>query len=204
MIATRSIMTIATLLGLLMLPTKLALAFDIYALGTSATNCRKVMREESFTVALEKNLRADGYTVYVVNGGIDGDVPGEMLQRLQRILAGNSEIKLVLFEPGPNDLNKVSNVEHSEKILAYLQSIKMPTVYISNGAIQTNADAEETAKKYGAYYYGHWTKDVPVDWDHRMYDTPVGKGHMTGKGCMLWGKNMTPFVEQVVKEQKIK
>ena len=179
-------------------------AFDIYALGTSATNCRKVMREESFTATLEKNLRADGYTVNVVNGGIDGDVPGEMLQRLQRILDSNSEIKLVLFEPGPNDLNKVSSVEHSEKILAYLQSIKMPTVYISNGAIQTNLDAEETAKKYGAYYYGHWTKDVPVDWDHRMYDTPVGKGHMTGKGCMLWGKNMTPFVEQVVKERKIK
>lgn len=191
-------------IGFLFILSGFAHAFDIYALGTSATNCRKVMREESFTAALEKNLRADGYTVNVVNGGIDGDVPGEMLQRLQRILDSNSEIKLVLFEPGPNDLNKVSNVEHSEKILAYLQSIKIPTVYISNGAIQTNLDAEETAKKYGAYYYGHWTKGVPEDWDHRMYDTPVGKGHMTGKGCMLWGKNMTPFVEQVLIEKKIR
>lgn len=134
-------------LGFLFILSGFAHAFDIYALGTSATNCRKVMREESFTVALEKNLRVDGYTVNVVNGGIDGDIPGEMLQRLQRMLASNGEIKLVLFEPGPNDLNKTSNVEHSEKILAYLQSIKMPTIYISNGAIQTNADAEETAKK---------------------------------------------------------
>lgn len=179
-------------------------ALDIYALGTSATNCRKVSREESFAVALEQNLRTDGYTVNVINGGIDGDVPAEMLARLQRMLESNKEIKLVLFEPGPNDLNKASNVGYSENILEYLQSIKMPAVYISNGAIQTNAEAEETAKKYGAYYYGHWVKDVPVDWDHRMYDTPVGKGHMTGKGCMLWGKNMTLFVEQVMKEQKIK
>ena len=157
----------------------LANAFDIYALGTSSTNCRKVAREESFTVALQNNLSADGYEVKVISGGIDGDVPAEMLQPLQRTLASNGDIRLVLFEPGPNDLNKASNVEHSERSLAYLQSIKMPTIYISSGAIQSNAEAEETAKKYGAYYYGHWTMDVPVDWDHRKYDTPVGKGHMT-------------------------
>ena len=191
-------------IGFLLFISGIAHAFDIYALGTSATNCRKVSREESFIVSLEQNLRSEGYTVNVINGGIDGDVPSEMLVRLQRMLASNGNIKLVLFEPGPNDLNRESNVGYSENILAYLQSIKMPTIYISNAAIQTNAEAEGTAKKYGAYYYGHWVKDVPTDWDHRMHDTPVGKGHMTGKGCMLWGKNMAPFVEQVVKEQKIK
>lgn len=192
------------LAGVGLIATSTSFAFDIYALGTSATNCRKVQREESFTVALESNLKHDGYKVSVINGGIDGDVPADMLNRLQRSLAANPEIKLVLFEPGPNDLNKTSNVQHSEKILSYLQSMKIPTIYVSNGAIQTNDDAQTLAAKYGAYYYGHWTKDVPVDWDHRMFDTPVGKGHMTGKGCMLWGKNMTPIVEAVIKENKIK
>ncbi len=188
--------------GLLSIST--AHAFDIYALGTSSTNCRKVSRDESFTVALESNLKQDGYSVSVINGGIDGDVPADMLVRLQKTLAANPEIKLVLFEPGPNDLNKASNVQHSEKILSYLQVIKMPTIYVSNGAIQTNDEAQTLAAKYGAYYYGHWTKDVPVDWDHRMFDTPIGKGHMTGKGCMLWGKNMTPMVEMVIKERRIR
>ena len=187
-----------------LIATSTSFAFDIYALGTSATNCRKVPRDEAFTVALESNLKHDGYKVSVINGGIDGDVPADMLNRLQRSLAANPEIKLVLFEPGPNDLNKASNVHHSEGILSYLQSMKIPTIYVSNGAIQTNDEAQALAGKYGAYYYGHWTKDVPVDWDHRMFDTPVGKGHMTGKGCMLWGKNMTPMVEAVIKENKIK
>jgi hypothetical protein len=78
-------------------------------------------------------LQADGYDVKVINAGLDGDKPFWMEARLR---AGITEkTKIVIFEPGPNDRNKASNVEYSEKILSTLQTLQMPTIYISHRRI---------------------------------------------------------------------
>jgi hypothetical protein len=50
-------------------------AFEIYALGTSATNCKGVDRDKIYTARLQEILRRDGLDATVVNGGIDGDRP---------------------------------------------------------------------------------------------------------------------------------
>lgn len=177
-------------------------AFDIFALGTSATNCRGVDRAKIFTVRLEELLRADGFDARVINAGLDGDKPVWMETRL---VSGITEkTRLVIFEPGPNDRNKSSNVEYSEKVLARLQAMNMPTIYVSFPLIQTNEEAQQTASKYGAYYYGHWNKDVPTDRIHRQFDQGSTGGHMTAEGCQLWAANMLPFVEQVLAERNIK
>lgn len=59
------------------------------------------------------------------------------------------------------------------------------------------------AKKYGAYYYGHWIKDVPIDVLYRQYDQPGQAGHMTVAGCQLWAKNMLPLLKKVIQDKNI-
>ena len=189
------------LIGFLVLFSASAMAFDIFALGTSNTNCKGVDRAKIFTVRLEELLRADGFDAHVINGGVDGDKPVWMENRLKGSI--NEKTRLVMFEPGPNDRNKSSNVEYSEKILSHLQEREMPTIFISHNIIQNNEEAQETAKKYGAYYYGHWNSNVPTDRTHRQFDMGTAGGHMTAEGCQLWAKNIFPLVKRILIERNI-
>jgi hypothetical protein len=189
---------IALALGLLSLN---AYGFNIYALGTSNINCKGA--DQAFTNTLGDLFVQDKSNVKVINGGKDGDVPLFMLQRLEKALKDNSDIKIVIFEPGPNERNKSRNLEPSEKILAYLQKINMPTIYVSHVWLQNKEEAQEFATKYGAYYYGHWVKDVPTNTANRQYDQPGLPGHMTVVGCQLWANNMFPFVKEVMKARNI-
>lgn len=178
-------------------------AFEIFALGTSNTNCKGVDRKESFTVHLQELLRAESIDATVINGGVDGDRPVWMAARLFGANGITPETRLVIFEPGPNDKNVLANVEHAEKILAQLQEREMPVIYISSRPIQTAQAAQAAAQKYGAYYYGYWGRDVPFDRTHRQYDM-AGGGHMAGPGCQLWAKNMLPLIKSVLAEKNIK
>jgi hypothetical protein len=184
-----------------------SMAFEILAIGTSNTNCRGVDRDKTFPAHLEELLRADGIDATVINGGVDGDKPFWMVNRIFGIAGVLDRTKLVIFEPGPNDRNKSSNVQYSEKILAQLQERKIPTIYVSHGQIQSREEAETTARKHGAYYYGGWATGVPRDKIHRQYDMGEGDrrpGHMTAEGCQLWAKNMLPLVKRVLLEKVIK
>ncbi len=139
----------------------------------------------------------------VINAGIDGDRPVFMLSRLEAGLKNHPNIKIVIFEPGPNERNPRFNLESTEQILEYLNKIKMPTIYVSHRIIQSDEDAEKLAKKYNAYYYGDWRKDVPLDRIHRQYDMGSSGGHMTVEGCQLWAKNMFPILKKVINENKL-
>lgn len=178
-----------------------SMAFEIFALGTSNTNCKGVDRSETFTAHLQELLRADGYDVDVVNAGVDGDKPVWMVDRLAN--AKLDKTRLVIFEPGANDTNKASNIESVEKILSRLQESKMPTIYVSILLIQNMKEAQETARKYDAYYYGNWVRGIPLDREHRQFDKAQG-GHLTAKGCQLWAKNMFPLVKRILVEKGIR
>jgi hypothetical protein len=180
-----------------------SMAFEIFAIGTSNTNCKGVDRARSFTVHLQELLRAEGFDAIVTNSGVDGDKPIWMSTRLFGASGISENTKLVIFEPGPNDRNISSNVEYSEKVLARLRERNMPTIYVSSAVIQKSDEARATAQKYGAYYYGHWSKDVPLDRVHRQYDM-VGGGHLTAEGCQLVARNMLAFVKSVLEEKNIK
>jgi hypothetical protein len=175
--------------------------FEIFALGTSNTNCKGA--GQAYTSTLNDLLGQEKINAQVINSGVDGDKPTFMMTRLEQGLKANPNIKIVIFEPGPNERNKSFNLSPSEEILTYLQKINMPTIYVSHQAIQSSEDASEMAKKYGAYYYGHWIKNVPIDTAHRQYDQPGQAGHMTVAGCQLWAKNMMPMINQVIKEKNI-
>lgn len=180
-------------------------AFDIYALGTSATNCKGVDRDKIFTVKLEQFLRADGFDAHVINGGEDGDRPIWMMRRLNPVL--DASVRLVIFEPGPNDPNQATALQYTEKILGILGDHGKPTVYASTLSFQTPEDAAEMAKKYGAYYYGSWRKGVPVDNEHCQFDAQKGGkgpcGHMTSAGCEIVARQMTPLIEKILREKGI-
>ena len=177
--------------------------FEIFALGTSNTNCRA--GGYAFTNKLNQMLLANGIQANVVNAGVDGDKPVFMVNRLEQGLKNYPEIKLILFEPGPNEQNKRFNMEYTEKILSQLQEMKMPTIYSSSGMAQSRDEAIITAKKYGAYYYGPWLRDVPKDRVHYTFDGVKSEtGHMAAPGCELWAKNMLPLVLQVIKEHNIR
>lgn len=174
-----------------------AQAFEIIALGTSNTNCHRVERARTFTAHLERLLRSQGFDATVVNRGVDGDKPAYMAERLFGPGGLSPATRLVIFEPGPNDRDVLSNVSASERILARLQELRMPAIYVSSDAIQSTPDARQTAAKYGAHYYGHWAKDVPLDGTHRQYHAGGG-GHLTAEGCERMAQDMLPLVKRVL------
>ena len=179
-----------------------AFSFEIFALGTSNTNCKGA--GQAYTNKLNELLSANKINSNVINAGVDGDRPAFMMNRLTQRIKDYPDTKLVIFEPGPNERNPRFSLGPAEEILAYLQKIQMPTIYVSHTVVQSPEDAAEMAKKYGAYYYGDWAQGVPRDTDHRQFDTGSSGGHMTVQGCQLWAKNIFPLVEKVIKEKNIK
>ena len=178
-----------------------AYSFEILALGTSNTNCKNA--DQAFTNTLNELLTKEKINAHVINAGVDGDKPVFMLKRLEQGLAAHPDIKIVMFEPGPNEKRKDVNLEYAEQVFAYLQKKNMTTIYISHSRIQNNEEAQALASKYGAFYYGHWTKDVPTDREHRQYDDGSA-GHMTVAGCQLWAQNTLPMILQVMKDKNLK
>jgi len=195
--------------ALLMLLCSTAQAFEIYALGSSATNCEGVDRDKIYPAKLQEILRSHGLDATVVNGGINGDRPVWMFKRLPAAIGANT--RLVIFEPGPNDRDKKYAVEYAEKTLAFLRERNMPTIYISNPRMQTQSEAASTAQKYGAAYFGGYAQGIPVDHEHWQFDNDksfggTGKGaggHLTAAGCLMVAQRMGPLVEKVLQEKGV-
>lgn len=177
-----------------------AYSFEIFALGTSNTNCKNA--GQAYTNTLNELLSKEKIDAHVINAGVDGDKPIFMLNRIEQGLKAHPNIKIVLFEPGPNERRKDFNLESTEKILAYLKNKNMTSIYVSHSRVQNNEEAQALATKYGAFYYGHWNKDVPTDREHRQYDDGSA-GHMTVAGCQLWAKNIFPLIQQVIQGKGI-
>lgn len=176
-----------------------ASALDVFALGTSNTNCKNA--NQSYTRKLNELLKADG--INVINGGSDGDKPIWMQARLQTALSSNPEIKLVIFEPGPNERNKEYSLKPSAEILSWLQEKKIPTIYVSHTLIQNFMEAPAFAKQFDAHYYGDWTRGIPLDREHRLYDQPGSPGHLSVKGCEIWAEQMAPLIKEVARKHNL-
>lgn len=180
-----------------------AFAFEILALGTSNTNCKGA--NQAYTKALNEMLEKDGIKAKVINAGKDGDTPQFMIRRMPSLITADT--KIVIFEPGPNERNKSQNLTDAEKILEDLQKRKMTTIYVSHRIIENEEEALARTVKFGAIYYGPWSKNVPTDREHRQYDQPNipnSAGHMTEKGCRVWASNIYPLLKQVISEKILK
>jgi hypothetical protein len=171
---------------------------QIVAIGTSATNCKGIPSDKNFPAILESLLKADGIDATVKNAGVNGDKPHFIFQRMKNQDV-TDKTQIVIFEPGPNDKNVTAAVEYTEKGLAWLQEKHIPTIYVSFTSIQSIEQARTSADKFGAIYYGFWTKDVP-----RVAGNFLPDGHMTERGCELWAKGMLPIVSGLIEKNKIK
>ena len=186
------------ILSLALLVTAHAQALEVYALGTSNTNCKNA--DQAYTRRLGELLQGQAR---VTNGGENGDRPIWMLRRIKSVVERNPDIKIVIFEPGPNERSRSWNLEPSKEILQYLYSRNIVAIYVSHNWIQSPQEAEDFAIRNGAYYYGPWTRGVPVDTEHRQYDQGTHPGHMTVKGCELWAEQMAPLVKYAIRENNL-
>ena len=180
-------------------------AFEIIGIGSSGMNCKGVSHSEKFTTQLDVLLKSDGIDSTVINSGVDGDRSVFMYNRLMGQITPNT--KLVIYRATGNDKSSYVMKEGSAKILAKMQELNIPTIFISNVFVP-NDEWEELAKKYNAYHYGSATKNIPTTSEYWQGDSQHTNGfelgHMTGAGCTLWAKNMLPLVEQVIKTHNIK
>jgi hypothetical protein len=177
-------------------------ALEIFALGTSNTNCRA--GGNAFTTNLQALLLENGINAQVINAGNDGDKPVFMMNRLEQGLNSFPNTKIVIFEPGPNERNVSFATPYIDKILAFLQDKKITTIYISSDFIQPREEAKATAEKYGAFYDGPWQKGVPVNRENFTFDgVKWAGGHMAEGGCKLRAKNLLPTVLRAIKENNI-
>lgn len=190
--------SISTILFVLFFSTN-SFAFEILALGTSNTNCKNA--NAAYTNRLNELIVNHNIQAQVINAGSDGDKPVFMLERMKGLIKPTT--KLIIFEPGPNETNKAWSLEGADKVLENLQKQNIPTIYVSHQLIESDEAAAERANRYGAYYYGRWTKGVPVDRDHRQYDQPGRPGHMTAQGCILWANSMIHLIKQVISEHNL-
>ncbi len=81
--------------------TPTASGLTILAFGDSLTAGFGVEPDESYPAQLQAKLRADGYSVDVINGGISGDTSAAALTRVDWML--NTKPDIVIVEIGGND-----------------------------------------------------------------------------------------------------
>ncbi len=183
-----------------------ASAFEVLAIGTSATNCKGVDRDKIYPVKLQEILRRDGLDATVINAGVDGDLPMWTFNRLPAAITADT--KLVLFQPGPAR-QKAEARAYVEKALVFLHDRNMPAIYMSTPQIHSAEKAAAMAAKYGVYYYGPFAKVVPKDSKYWLGDNErefggsgAGfGGHMSAAGCALVAQDVAPLVEKALAEK---
>jgi acyl-CoA thioesterase I len=86
---------------LLALPA-VAAALNIVAIGASNTTGFGVGEQNSYPAVLQALLRKRGINANVTNAGVNGDVTGGMLRRIDGAVPKGTDI--VILQPGANDL----------------------------------------------------------------------------------------------------
>jgi acyl-CoA thioesterase I len=100
----------------------------IVALGDSLTAGYGIPAAAAFPVRLQAALKARGFDVEIVNGGVSGNVSADLLDRLDQSLDGGADAAIV--EIGANDLLRGLDPDQTEMnidaILDELRQRKIP------------------------------------------------------------------------------
>ena len=145
------------------LPAATSDTIRLMAFGDSLTAGYGLAVDESFTVQLERALRAEGYDIEVINAGVSGDTTAGGLARLDWALADAPD--LVLLELGANDglrgLDPNDTRANLAAILDRLTAAGMPTLLAGMLA------PPNLGREYGAVFDGLYpdlaeTYDVPL------------------------------------------
>ena len=194
-------------------------AFEIYSTGGSIETCFKAPSKEKFTADLGNLLNAKGINAEVIDGGSKNDYLPLLFRRLTESV--NSKTKIIIYvSPGGGYRHpEWQQIQYIEKILNFAQENKLATIVVlpeksltPDSAFLQKTDA--LVAKYGAYDYGSYAKNVPLDdkywkykWDGKTLMPAASmsnaKKYMSGAACELWAENMLPLVMQVIEERNI-
>ena len=194
-------------------------AFEIYSTGGSIETCIKAPSEEKFTTDLGNLLNTKGINAEVIDGGSKNDYLPLLFRRLTESVNSKTRIIIYVSLGGGYKHPEWQQLQYIEKVLIFAQEKNLATIVVlpekslsPDSAFLQKADA--LVAKYGAYDYGSYAKNVPLDdkywkykWDGKTR-MPAGgmsnaKKYMSGAGCELWAENMLPLVMQVIEARNI-
>jgi acyl-CoA thioesterase I len=180
----------------------LATAEDIkiVALGASGTAGEGVSESDAYPAQLERLLKADGYSVSVVNEGISGNTTRDLLDRFDRAVPDGTNI--VILQPGTNDKQRVKGrtsmtpaetKENVEQMLAKLKERNISAVLLG----YPGKGGREIAQAHSAVWYGAGHKGISPGM------IQADGVHLTKEGNALLAKNMSVIIKKIIdKTQK--
>jgi acyl-CoA thioesterase-1 len=179
----------------------LATAEDIkiVALGASATEGEGVSESDAYPAQLERLLKADGYSVSVVNEGISGNTTRDLLDRFDRAVPDGTNI--VILQPGTNDkkrtkrrtaLSPTETKENVEQMLAKLKERNISAVLMG----YPGKGGRKVAQAHSAVWYGRGHKGIPPSM------IQADGVHLTKEGNAVVAKNMSVIIKKIIDETK--
>jgi acyl-CoA thioesterase-1 len=183
-------------------PAAHAAPIRILAFGDSLTAGYNLPPGQSFADQLEAALKAKGYDVAVIQGGVSGDTSSGGKARLDWVLGG-AKADHVIVELGANDALRGIAPEQTEAnldaILANLKG-KQVKVLLAGMLAPPNLGADygkrfnglypALAKKYQVPLYPFFLDGVAAHPDLQLSDGM----HPTGQGVGVMVKNMLPAI----------
>jgi len=183
-------------------PAAHAAPIRILAFGDSLTAGYNLPPGQSFADQLEAALKAKGYDVTVIQGGVSGDTSSGGKARLDWVLGG-AKADHVIVELGANDALRGIAPEQTEAnldaILANLKG-KQVKVLLAGMLAPPNLGADygkrfnglypALAKKYQVPLYPFFLDGVAAHPDLQLSDGM----HPTGQGVGVMVKNMLPAI----------
>jgi acyl-CoA thioesterase-1 len=177
----------------------------IVAFGDSLSSGYGLKPAQSFPAQLQKELRARGHNVVIVNGGVAGDTTADGLKRLAWSVPDGSDA--VIVELGANDAlrgidPKVAR-ENLEQIIAKLKERHISILLTGMRSLanwgehyseQFDAIFPELAREHGLLFYPFFLDGVVLDHALNQDDGL----HPNGKGVGEVVKRMLPSVEELI------
>jgi len=178
----------------------------VLAFGDSLTAGLQLPADAAFPAQIERRLRADGFSVEVVNAGVSGDTTAGGLARLDFSL--DEKFDLVVLELGANDMLRGvqprQTRENLEKILDAIAAKQIPVVLagmIASGNFgpehKAGFDAiyPDLAKKRGLPLYPFFLAGVAGDAALAQKDGL----HPTAEGVARIVAGIAPLVEDALR-----
>ena len=178
----------------------------LLALGDSLTAGYGLPSGESFTSRLQARLKAEGFDVTVVNGGVSGDTSAGGLARLDWLLADKPDFALV--ELGGNDglrgLDPQMTYRNLDAVLTRLHEQGIPTLLTGmvappNLGREYGADFKavfpQLAKAHPVVFYPFFLDGVAADPTLNQADGI----HPNAHGVEVVVDRIMPYVKQLIR-----
>jgi acyl-CoA thioesterase-1 len=179
----------------------------LMAFGDSLVAGFGVAANNAFPAQLQAALRAEGYSVEVLNAGVSGETTAGGAARIDWALGDDPD--MVLLELGANDALRGIDPEEArdnldyilqrlkeERIPVLLAGMRAPANWGPDYVAAFNRIYPELAEEYGVTLYPFFLEDVATD--PRLNQ---GDGiHPNARGVAVIVENILPYVIRVLEE----